>query len=309
MDGGKRVKTVEIREIDLKYESFRLRDVTRERTLLASVLEKGILEPLQGVDSEKGITLLDGFKRYRCAKKVGLQTIPFVALADHEASGIIQLLRLSNAKSLNILEQARMVDELKNVFCLSNLEIAQKLERSQGWVSMRIGVLTEMPEPIQEVIFEGKFPAYSYFYTLRHFMRMKKLKKEELIEFVKSVSGKNLSTREIELLARGFFQGSADLKNQILSGNLSWSLNHLKSVAKAQQAQNNSKGLSDFESKFIRDLEIVQKYMSRLNLNSHDSKLTPAIYAEGNLLAGGILSQLQLFSKIIQEFYDRTRQA
>ena len=301
------MKSIEISDVDLRYESFRLRDVTRERILLSSVLEKGIQEPLQGVESARSIILLDGFKRYRCAKKIGMQIVPFVALAEHEVSGIIQLLRISNAKTLNILEQARLVDELKNTFQISTLEISQKLERSQAWVSVRLGVLTEIAEPIKNEIFSGRFPAYSYMYTLRHFMRLMKLKKEELIEFVMSVTGKNLSTREIELLAKGFFQGSQELREQIKTGNLSWSLGRLKAVAKAEQAQNGSKGLSDFEGKFLKDLEILQRYMGRFGRSASDSRLTKSIFAEGNLLAGGVLSQLRFFSKVVQEFYDRTR--
>ncbi len=152
------MKSIEIANIDLRYEGFRLRDVTRERILLTSVLEKGILEPLHGIELEKGIILLDGFKRYRCAKKVNLEIVPFVAIAEHEVGGIIQLLRNSNSKSLTILEQARMVDELQHGFGLSNLEISRRLERSQAWVSVRIGILTEIPEEIKNEIFSGKFP-------------------------------------------------------------------------------------------------------------------------------------------------------
>ncbi len=140
-------------------------------------------------------------------------------------------------------------------------------------------------------------------------MRLKKLNKNELIEFVMSVSGKNLSTREIDLLAKGFFQGSYELKEQIRTGNISWSLSQLRSVAKSQQSQNESKGLSEFEARFLKDLEILQKYINRVSRTITDSRLTSSINAEGNLLAGGILSQMIPFSQLIQEFYDRTRQA
>jgi len=65
------VKQVEILSFDLRFEGHRLRNKAAERILLASISENGIRDPLQGVDMEDTRILLNGFKRYRCAKKLG----------------------------------------------------------------------------------------------------------------------------------------------------------------------------------------------------------------------------------------------
>ena len=63
------VEKIEITNLDLRYEKFRLKSKKIERALLASILENDIQEPLRGVDLGDGTKiLLDGFKRYRCAK-------------------------------------------------------------------------------------------------------------------------------------------------------------------------------------------------------------------------------------------------
>ena len=59
---------VEISCIDLRFEGYRLKNKAAERALLASIAEKGIRDPLQGVDKEGARILLNGFKRYRCAQ-------------------------------------------------------------------------------------------------------------------------------------------------------------------------------------------------------------------------------------------------
>ena len=64
-------ENVERSSLDLRYEGHRLRDDAREARLLASIAERGIEEPLEGVDTPTGRYLLNGFKRYRCAAKLG----------------------------------------------------------------------------------------------------------------------------------------------------------------------------------------------------------------------------------------------
>jgi hypothetical protein len=54
----------------LRYVDCRLKSHLAEKTLLASILESGIRDPLQGVDVDGQRILLDGFKRYRCAEKL-----------------------------------------------------------------------------------------------------------------------------------------------------------------------------------------------------------------------------------------------
>ena len=44
-------ESVELSTLDLRYEGYRLRDDAREARLLASIAQRGIEEPLEGVDS------------------------------------------------------------------------------------------------------------------------------------------------------------------------------------------------------------------------------------------------------------------
>ena len=91
--------------------------------------------------SIQGRILLDGFKRYRCAKKLAIEIVPYFSLGNDEAFGIIELIRLSNSKSLNILEQSKLIDELKTVHRMCPSDIAKLLEKSKSWVSVRMSRL------------------------------------------------------------------------------------------------------------------------------------------------------------------------
>ena len=66
-------RSVELAALDLRYESYRMRNPAAEARLLASLAERGIEEALEGVDAAGGSILLNGFKRYRCASKLRIR--------------------------------------------------------------------------------------------------------------------------------------------------------------------------------------------------------------------------------------------
>ncbi|WP_320043090.1 chromosome partitioning protein ParB [uncultured Desulfobacter sp.] len=296
------VEQVEISSLDRRYEAYRIRSAVAEKSLLLSISSHGIREPLKGVGESR--ILLDGFKRLRCARKLNIGIVPYLSLADDEAAGIIELIRISNAKSLNILEQARLIDELLNVHQMSNAEIAELLERSKAWVSVRSGLICQMSQTVMDKIFNGQFPAYSFMYTLRQFMRINNVKKAQIDTFVDAVAGRHLSTRDIDLLANAYFKGSEEFRKQIDDGNISWSLGRLK------QPSRSSNDCSEPERQILTALEVIGKYMQRFILKCNDSQLkSRPFYAQANLLSGGILRQLAPFTQTIRQFYDRTGQA
>ncbi|MCP4932836.1 MAG: chromosome partitioning protein ParB [bacterium] len=295
---------VELSSIDLRYQAYRIRNQYAEKCLLQSIVENGIRDPLQGIDTKDSRILLNGFKRYRCAKKLSMGIVPYCSLSNDEALGILELLRIANAKSLTILEQARLIDELRSVYGMSNTDIAGVLEKSKAWVSVRTGLLGEMTPYVLDKIMRGIFPAYSWLYAMRQFMRVNSISKEEVENFVRAVAGKGLSTRDIETLAHGYFKGSQNLRQQIISGKVSWALGQMK------QSQVSASDCSKLEQAMLRDLEIVQKYMCRIIAKSQDDRhQSPSFYAQSNLLSGGILRNMASFSTAVKACHDQSRQA
>jgi hypothetical protein len=297
-------ETVELSSLDLRYEGHRLRDDACEARLLGSIAERGIEEPLQGVDMSAARFLLDGFKRCRSAKKLGIDCVPYVSLGEEEVTGILNLMRASTHHGLNILEQARFVVDLVSIHGMNVAEVAQTLSRSKGWVSMRRHLLDEMSPAIQEILFRGAFPVYAYMYTLRPFMRMNTPRRQEIERFVQAVAGQRLSVRDIELLAQAYFRGPASLREAIRAGKLGWSLDQLKHMPEDRE------GCNGVERGFLRDLELLRKSIERVMARCHDPRLGNAAFlAQANLLCGGLLSTLAPFCERMKELHDRSRPA
>jgi predicted transcriptional regulator len=297
-------REVELSSLDLRYEGYRLQEASAEGRLLASITQRGIEESLEGVQVQAVHVLLNGFKRYRCACRLHLATVPYVSLGSDEVAGILTLLRMSRSKTLSLLEQAAFIDELKSVRRLTVAEIAEELSVSKSWVSMRLGLIGEMSPVVRQQLFSGAFPVYPYMYTLRQFMRMNRVSQKEIEQFVVAVSGKKLSVREIEQLAHGCFRGPESFRQEVFKGNVALPLAQMKQVPADPE------GCNEFERVLLGDLEILQKYMQRVMGKSQDRRLqNRAFHAQSHLLTGGILSRGSAFIQTLKQLHDRNGQA
>lgn len=295
---------VELASLDLRYEGFRLKQPSLEERLLGSIAQRGIEEPLEGVRVKESSVLLNGFKRYRCARKLRLATVPYISLGSDEAAGILSLLRTSNHRSLSILEQAAFIDELKTARQMSVAQLSVELSRSKAWVSVRLGLIAQMSDKVRQELFAGAFPVYCYMYSLRQLMRLNGVSAREVEEFVLALSGKGLSVREVEQLAHGFFRGPESFREEIRKGNLALPL------ARMSQAPQSSDGCNEFERILLGDLELTQKYMQRVMGKSPDQRLeSRAFHAQCHLLTGGILSRSRAFFHTLRQLHDRNGQA
>lgn len=296
---------IELSSLDLRYEGYRMRNRAGEARLLASIGERGIVEPLEGVEVEQRHVLLNGFKRWRCARRLGLGTAPYVSLGEDAAMGIVALLRASNDRALSLLEQAGFVDELKRLHGMNVAEIAEALARSKAWVSLRLGLLAEMSPAVRQKLFAGAFPVYAYMYHVRPFMRINEGGREAVEQLVTALSGKGLSVREVEHLAQGYFRGPEALREQIRCGNVALPLERLMRAAHA-----GAPGCTPLEQTMLRDIEIAQKYLQRVSARSADRRLQSAAFrAQAHLLLCGVLSRAPAFLQSVRQLHDRCGQA
>src|SRR5215469_8241261 len=168
---------------------------------------------------------------------------------------------------------------------------------------MRLGLMAEMSTMVREKLFSGEFPVYPYMYTLRQFMRMNGVSRQDIEDFVVALAGKSLSVREIEQLAHGYFRGPASFREAIRQGHVALALDWFRQVPEDPDGSN------EFERVLLKDLEITQKYIQRVMGKSQDRRLkTPAFFAQAHLLTAGILSQGRAFLEAMRKLHDRCGQ-
>lgn len=297
------MKTWETAKIDRKYEAYRLKDEKREKELLSSILERGIEDSLFGIEQHEHFILLDGFKRLRCATKLGIGIIPVTAHSGDECSGVIIFLKHTQRANITFFEEASLIDILKCEHHLTVSEIAGKLGKSPGWVSVRLGVLSRMPDSIRESILSGKFPYRAYLYTLRRFTRVKGISQKEIETFVHSVSGKQLSLRSIDRLASGYFGEDSTIRNELQAGKIEWVMEQLK--------ENSSDKQSDFnpsEHRVLEELQRIDNLLRRLEYDLKDSRFqAERFFIQALLWIENIFQKIEPFMKTLKGFYDQRR--
>lgn len=294
---------IELSQLDLRYEGHRLRKRGLEDRLLASIGREGIREPLTGAVVESRYVLLDGFKRYRCARQLRIERVPFVQLGQDEASAIVELLSQARRSRLNVVEEARFLDELK-ARGMTLAEMADALDRSKAWVSLRLGLLEVMSSAVREKVFDGQLPVYSWIYTIAPFRRLKGVTGAQVDEFVGAVSGRDLSVRQIEQLAHGYFRGPEEFRKELRSGHLTLLLQQMAAVPVDPD------GCSEFERILVGDLEQIQKHAQRVVTKGQDRRLqSRAFFVQCHLLTGSLLARAQGFLQILKQLHDRSREA
>lgn len=302
------METVELSSIDLRLEHMRQRDRAAERRLLISMMERGLLDPLQvaPADAAQTVVLVDGFKRYRCARKMGMSIVAVERIGQSVADGLLRLLRRDKTGGLSMLEQAAIVEELYSSHKLSIYEIAGRLGHCVSWVSMRLGLGESMSELVREKIMSGAFPARAYLYGLKGFTRVNKIAQERVDDFVEAVSGKGLSTRELFVLSRAYFGGGCVVQQLITDGHPRRALQLLS----GQTAQRIDSTLSDSQRTLLRDLECAAVSMERVeyyagNVGWESEEFSQIV----NLSSERIRRRLRSFAEVIRGLYDRSEPA
>lgn len=301
------MELIETGSIDLRLAHTRHRDAAAEKRLLSSIQERDILDPLMVVRStgDASCILLDGFKRYRCAGKLGTTMVPVEYIGDNVIVGILTLLRRQESRGTSAMEQAALIEELHQQYGMSIYDIAASLCRSPSWVSMRLGMLDELSSLVRGKIMSGAFPARAYLYGLKGFTRVNRIPMEEVDACVNALSGKHLSTRDLFILSRAYFNGGESVQRLIVDGDVHRALRVLKSSVSAPDHE-----VSVTERTFLEFLMDASAAMKQVLYHTrHIQGMSAEFSNHVNLWCSSIMNIMQSFQSIITELYERTGSA
>jgi ParB/RepB/Spo0J family partition protein len=125
------------------------RPVLIER-MMGSLSAHGQLVPLVAVERKGRLEILDGFKRLAAAKQMGWPALQVSATERDEASQWATMLALNRGpQSMTELEEALVLREIAQTG-LTQVQIAELVQRHKSWVSRRIGLVERLhPELVE----------------------------------------------------------------------------------------------------------------------------------------------------------------
>lgn len=125
---------------------------TELESLAESIRRYGIITPLTVRRVESGYELVAGERRLRCAKKLGLATVPcFVVRADGEQSCLMALLENLQREDLDCFEEAESLRQLTETFGMTQQQAAQRIGKTQSAVANKLRLLRLTPAAVKEV--------------------------------------------------------------------------------------------------------------------------------------------------------------
>jgi ParB family chromosome partitioning protein len=125
-------------------------------TLADSIREVGILQPvLVRAGEGGGYELIAGERRWRAARRVGLQTIPaMVRVADDAAMLQHAIVENIQREELNPLEEAAAYQQLIEDFSLTHDDVATRVGKSRATITNTLRLL-QLPPSIQRALKDG----------------------------------------------------------------------------------------------------------------------------------------------------------
>jgi ParB family transcriptional regulator, chromosome partitioning protein len=131
-------------------------------TLAASIKELGVLQPvlvrsLSGTDDE--FELIAGERRWRAARRAGLQTIPVLVQTADDANSLEQaLVENLHRQDLGVLEEAAAFQQLIDEFDYTHEQVAARVGKSRVAVTNTLRLL-QLPAGVQRLLSEGEITA------------------------------------------------------------------------------------------------------------------------------------------------------
>lgn len=165
--------------------------------LSESVKRQGVLQPILVRKNDQGeYQIIAGERRWRASVQAGLKTIPAIIkeYSDTEALAIALIENLQR-EDLNIVEQAKALDKLKNDLKVNQDELASKIGKSRSNLANTLRLLN-LPDEILNMIQKKEISA-------GHARAMLGLKnKDQVIWLGKEIAEKGLSVRACETLIK-----------------------------------------------------------------------------------------------------------
>jgi ParB family transcriptional regulator, chromosome partitioning protein len=132
-------------------------------SLAASIKEVGLLQPVlvrELVDESESYELIAGERRWRAARRAGLQTIPVLVqqAADDRSSLEQALVENLHRDDLNALEEAAAYQQLIDEFGLTHEQVATRMGKGRATVTNTLRLL-QLPAGAQRALAERTISA------------------------------------------------------------------------------------------------------------------------------------------------------
>ncbi len=127
--------------------------------LAESIREHGVLQPLLVRKDGKGYQIIAGERRYQASKLAEITEVP-VIVKDVDETEVLALALVENLQrsDLNPIEEARGYKQLIDASGMTQDALSKAVSKSRSAITNALRLL-DLPDPVQQMLFEGKLTA------------------------------------------------------------------------------------------------------------------------------------------------------
>lgn len=196
-EGGKKYFSCPIEELKPHSQQPRKSfDDKKMAELVASIKEKGVIQPLVIRQLADHYQIIAGERRWRAAQKAGLERVP-VVIQDVTEDWALEIALIENIQreDLNPLEEATAYRHLMDNFDLSQEEVAKRVGKERSSVANALRLL-RLPNKVKDDLLASRL-------SMGHARALLSLEcDEDITEASDEVIRKKLSVRETEALVK-----------------------------------------------------------------------------------------------------------
>lgn len=152
-DYSPRIRMIKIDKIDPSPQQARS-ELGNIRELMASIKEKGILEPILIRKKNDRFEIIAGERRYKAASSIGLSEVPCIEMnvSDNEAMELA-LIENMQRKDLDPFEEADGLRSLAEQYGYNHEQIAKKIGKARSTITEIINI-SKIPKDLRDICIE-----------------------------------------------------------------------------------------------------------------------------------------------------------
>lgn len=249
---------LELWQLELRYEGFRIRAPGKQGRMLASLAEHGQQSPVLVVaDCENHYVLIDGYRRVQALRKLDSDTVEVLVLPMGEAEALVYGLRSSRGTKRSALEEGWWIRELVEHHKFTLDRISVNLERSTSWVSRRLALVQELPESVQIQVRRGRICPHA---AMRYLVPLARANKGACQRITQHIGNSRLSARQVGTLYVAWRRADRQERTRLEENPLLY----LKALEEWERDPAQAREVMATGTELFKDLEIVTRICHRL---------------------------------------------
>lgn len=205
---------IDIHRLELTYADLRVVDKRRIARLAADLGGEGQRQPVLVVERGDRLALIDGYYRVWALRRLGRDTVLAMTLPLSERDALLFAWRTATARRRFALEDGWLLRELVERFTMKRSDLAVLIGRSESFVSRRLALVVQLPEPVQKAVRDGRIGSHAAEKSLVPLARANRDHAERLVE---NLGDLRPTTRQIAQLYSAWRDGDRETRERIVA--------------------------------------------------------------------------------------------